>query len=72
LDSLQIVFFGGRLREEQIEKIHLGDGELQEYKFISESEVLKHHNQYLGPRILHSLEAIKNNTVIYLENGQKK
>jgi ADP-ribose pyrophosphatase YjhB (NUDIX family) len=70
-ESLQFMFYGGILREEQIEKIKLDRKELSEFKFVSVREAVEILSPNLRKRILDCRETIKNKKAIYLENGEK-
>jgi len=69
-DNLKFVFFGGILNSEQISNIKLQEAELLEFKFVSLEEALKLFGPRKIKRIPHCFEALKNNTVAYLENGE--
>lgn len=69
-ESLQFMFYGGVLKDDQISNIRLADGEISEYKFFKTDEALPLFNKKSQYWVLKSLEAIKNNSAIYLENGK--
>lgn len=69
-ESLQFIFFGGRLSREEIEKIKLDGKEIIDYKFIPISDALPLLSEKLGMRLPKCLKALENNTAIYLENGK--
>ncbi len=68
-ESLQMIFDGGTLTQEQIEKIKLDPTEHSEYMFASmeKAETLLH--PALAKRLPHVLEALSDNSFFYLENG---
>lgn len=70
-EALQFMFYGGVLNDDQISNIKLADGEISEYKFLKIDEALPLLNKKLQIRILKSLEAIQNNSAIYLDNKEK-
>ena len=65
------VFYGGKLSNKEIENIKLQDKELTEMKFVDMTEA----KGKLMPGIVNRLDevmvAIKNNRIVYLENGQE-
>ncbi|MEY3784332.1 MAG: hypothetical protein RLZZ230_654 [Candidatus Parcubacteria bacterium] len=66
-DSLKFVFYGGTLNTEQVSKIKLQTEELDEYIFISTQNAISLLSPSLQKSIPACLEAIKNNTVAYIE-----
>lgn len=68
-DALKFIFNGGVLTDDQISKIHLQEDELEQYVFLSPSEALPLLSISLQKSIPASLEAIKNNTVAYIQEG---
>ncbi len=70
-ESLQFLFASDSITVEQISQLRVQEIELDEYKFISVTEA----ENYLRPKLLKrlpwALEAIKNNSAVYLENGEK-
>lgn len=66
-DSLQFIFLGGTLTDEEIASIKLQTDELDEYKFVSADEALQLLRPALAARVRASLEAIKNNRPNYTE-----
>lgn len=69
-ESLQFVFFGGKLSENEIGKIRLDSEEITEYRFLKISEALPLLSEKLRMRLPKCSDAIKVNTVIYLEDGK--
>ncbi len=71
LSGIQFTFYGGILNNQEIKTIVLQLTELSEFKFIS----FKNLNQIFEPRRVNRynlcLEALKNKTIYYLENGKK-
>lgn len=68
-ESLQFIFFGGALQQEQINKIKLQADEISEYQFLSLEKALPLLSEKLKRRIPKCLEAMKNNTALYLEDA---
>lgn len=69
-ESLQFIFFGGALDAGQIHSIQLAEQEISEYKFLSLEKALPFLSGKLGERISKSIEALKNDTALYLEDGK--
>jgi len=69
-ESLQFIFYGKILNQEEIENIKLAEGELLEYKFLRFEEALPILNEKLVKRLQECIEAIKNKQPIYLEDGE--
>ena len=68
-ESLQFMFYGGVLTQEQIENISLQEDELTEYRFFEKEEAIPLlSNPKLGKRVRKSFEAIEKNTFYYLDN----
>lgn len=70
-ESLQFIFYGGILDKEQINSIVLQPEELNEYKFLEIKNALSLLTKSLSFRVSKSLEALKNNSGIYIESEQK-
>jgi 8-oxo-dGTP diphosphatase len=68
-DELIFMFFGGYLTAEQLQAIQLGEGELTEFRCLPLAEALPLFPNYLQARIPRCLEALEQNTAVYLENG---
>jgi ADP-ribose pyrophosphatase YjhB (NUDIX family) len=70
-ENLQFIFYGGVLTSSQIQQIRLPAQELTAYNFCP----LGRLSDYLSPRLAHRLtcasEALAQNRLIYLENGQQ-
>lgn len=66
-DSLKFVFYGGILTENQIYQIKLQTDELLEYKFMSIEKALPLLSTNSQKYLPACFEAIKNNTVAYVE-----
>lgn len=74
-ENLQFIFYGGILNKEQIKEIKIDKDEISDYKFVDTNEVadlLGGPERILNRRLPQCLEALKNNTAIYLENGETK
>lgn len=69
-ENLQFNFFGGKLSQSEIEKIKLDGKEIAEYKFVKIDDALPLLSKGGGIRLAKSLDALKKNTAIYLENGK--
>ncbi len=69
-DSLQFVFNGGILSDEQINDIVIDGKEIIDYKFCSIEAAVSFVNNRSKLRIPNAIEAINNNTVVYLEQGK--
>ncbi|HEY0908207.1 MAG TPA: NUDIX hydrolase [Candidatus Paceibacterota bacterium] len=67
-EAFQFLFFGGILNDTQISKIKLQEDELDEFRFVSENEVVDLLASGLKERVPECLSAIKNNTVAYKES----
>jgi len=68
-DNLQFLFYGGKLSEKQIISIQLPADELAEYKFLPIDEALKLVSDKFKRRLPPSMDAVKSNSAVYLENG---
>lgn len=69
-DSLQFIFFGGKLSDNEIKEIKLDKKEIIECKFLPIVQALPLLSDKLKLRLPKCLEALKNNGAIYLENGK--
>lgn len=69
-ESLQFIFFGGKLSESEIKKIKIDGKEISEYKFMKIDEALPLLNEKLRARLAKCPEALKNNEAVYLEDGK--
>ncbi|MFA6252238.1 MAG: NUDIX hydrolase [Candidatus Paceibacterota bacterium] len=69
-ESLQFIFFGGKLSENEIGKIKLDGKEIVEYRFMKIAEVIPLLSEKLGKRLPKCLDALENDTAIYLEDGK--
>lgn len=67
-ESLQFIFYGGVLSEEEIASIHLPADELAEYRFCPREEALSLLVERLADRVKFGLRAFDENQVIYLED----
>lgn len=66
-DSLKFVFSGGTLNDAQIAEIKLQNEELEIYTFMTPQEAIPLFSSSLQKSVPACLEAIKNNTVAYIE-----
>lgn len=67
-ESLQFVFWGGVIAEQDVE---LGDDELSAYQFLPPDEALPLMGEYAKRRISWCLKALKTDQMFYLENDDK-
>ncbi len=71
-ESLQFMFYGGRLNEEEIKNIKIDEKEIVEYNFVpleKTTELLGGPVRSLVRRLPACLEALKENKGVYLEDG---
>jgi ADP-ribose pyrophosphatase YjhB (NUDIX family) len=68
-ESVQFVFYGGVLEESQLASIILPSAELSEYRFAPREEAIQLLSCKLAKRLPYCLQALKENTTLYLENG---
>lgn len=66
-ESLNFIFNGGVLPGEVIAAIHLSEKELVEYRFLEPEEAIGLLHRRLRMRVAQSLNALANNTIVYLE-----
>jgi 8-oxo-dGTP diphosphatase len=69
-ESLQFIFYGGILDQQQIADIVLPLAELSEYRFLPLEEAVTLVSPRVSKRLMHCREAIEQQIPIYLENGQ--
>ena len=69
-ENIQFVFYGGILSQEDILKIKLQSDELESYQFLEPGDAVPLLVVRLAKRFPACLSALKNNTVLYLENGR--
>lgn len=73
-ESLQFIFYGGTLNDKEIKEIKLQPEELIEFKFVSVEESKEYLNpdgsRFIDKRIKKSIDALKQQKVIYLENSE--
>ncbi len=68
-ESIQFVFFGGTLSNNQIQEIKVGEREILETHWITTEQIKnKISNPALASRILAAVEAYKSKTCLYLES----
>ncbi len=67
-DSLKFVFSGGILTDEQISQIKLQTTELEKYDFVAPEDAVPLFTSSLQKSIPACLEAIKTDTVAYIES----
>lgn len=71
MEFLQFLFYGGVLTSDQIRKINLPPDEIGGYKFVRVEGIAQFLSTHLRRRILLSLDALKNNTPLYIENFEQ-
>jgi 8-oxo-dGTP diphosphatase len=69
-DRFLFIFDGGEFSNETIDQIRVDSVEIGEYKFVNECDFLLLLSTKTSTRMKNSLEALKNNGFIYLENQQ--
>ncbi|MFH1405116.1 MAG: NUDIX hydrolase [Patescibacteria group bacterium] len=69
-ECLQFVFYGGIFGEDDISKIRLDGKEISEFRFIKIEDAIPLLSINMQPRLPKCLEALQNNTAIYLEDGE--
>lgn len=67
-DSLKFIFSGGTLTDEQISQIKLQTEELEKYDFVPPEDAVHLFTSSLQKSIPACLEAIKTDTVAYIES----
>ena len=70
-DNIVFIFYGGVLVQEDIDSIKLQEDEIEDYKFITEKDLKNYTSAKYMKRIPLALNAIKNNTTFYLEDGER-
>jgi len=70
-ESLQFIFFGGKFDEKETDKIKLDGKEISGHRFLKIDDALPLLSEKLRMRLPKCLDALKNNTAIYLENGKE-
>ncbi len=69
-ESLQFVFQGGTLSQEQIASITLPETELSEYRFVKLEEALSLLNRHIALRLPPCIQALEQHAAFYLEEGR--
>ena len=70
-ERLEFIFFGGKLLDEEVSKIKVDGDEISEYEFFKTEDALLLLKGKWNSRLPKCLEALKNSTAIYLENGEE-
>lgn len=70
IEAIYFLFYGGVLKQKQIDSIKIQKSELEKYKFINIKEAIKILSTTTGDKLPYCIEAIKNKKLIYLENGK--
>ncbi len=68
-ESLQFVFFGGILKDEEIKKIKIDNKEIVDFKFVSLKKAEKILRKKISKRIINLDRKFKN--FVFLENGKR-
>jgi ADP-ribose pyrophosphatase YjhB (NUDIX family) len=68
-ESLQFIFYGGVLNQEQIDRMIVPKKELSEYKFVEINQISAYFVERLWKRVRKAIKNIGKNAV-YLENGE--
>ena len=71
-ENIQFIFYGGIMRDDDIEKIKVPKEEISEYKFVDREEATKLVGEKLSHRLKPCFEALDTGTTIYLEGGKEK
>lgn len=69
-ESLQFIFAGGILNDEEIKNMKLDGKEIINYKFVKFDEALQLLSEKSSSGFTKSFEALKNNLAVYLEDGK--
>jgi ADP-ribose pyrophosphatase YjhB (NUDIX family) len=69
-ESLQFIFSGGILNDEESKNIKLDGKEIIDYKFVKFDEALQLLSEKSSLGFAKSFEALKNNMAVYLEDGK--
>ena len=70
-ESVQFVFYGGKLEESQILSLTIPDSELSDYRFSPREEAIQLLSHKLAKRLPYCLQAIEENTTFYIEDGKE-
>jgi ADP-ribose pyrophosphatase YjhB (NUDIX family) len=68
-ESIQFVFYGGVLTEDQLPLIALPAAELSEYRFVSREEAEQLLSCKLAKRLPYCFQALETKIPLYLEDG---
>lgn len=66
-ETLQFIFYGGELEENEISKIILNENEHSDFRFVDISGAINLFNERLQYAIPFCIEAIKNKNTAYIE-----
>ena len=69
-DSLQLIFYGGVMTDEQVSSLHPQEDEIDEIRFCPLEQALPLLPAPLAARVQTALQALKENRVIYMENNE--
>jgi hypothetical protein len=67
-DSLQFMFYGGEITDEQVALIKIPKDEILEFRFLKLEQADGLLSEHLRRRFLASFEALSHSTVAYLES----
>ncbi|MGB0386543.1 MAG: NUDIX domain-containing protein [Ardenticatenaceae bacterium] len=68
-ESLQFIFLGDTLSEQNIVNIRLAEDELSEYRFVEPEQAVLWLNERAGRRVEKCLKYREGGRIVYLENG---
>lgn len=69
-ESLNFIFDGGRLDDDQIAAITLPTGELRDFRLVAPADVPSLLTKRLGRRVQRALEALESGTPMYLDEQE--
>lgn len=69
-ESMQFIFYGGKLSQKEIDSISLQKSELDEYRFVEVPIAEQLLGKHLGKRLSKCIQAIKTGSPVYLENNE--
>ncbi|ONI88733.1 NUDIX hydrolase [Actinosynnema sp. ALI-1.44] len=70
-DSVQLIFDGGVLTDEQVDTIRLGHGEIGNVEFLSPEECAPHLRPSMARRVKLAHDALSNDMPVYAEFGRQ-
>ena len=69
-EALHFIFYGGEIDAREVALLKPALGEISEIKFVKLENASLFLSENLGQKIAKCVEALKNNTAVYLENGE--